>query len=188
MYFDIDNHLKLFPHSVVVIKDTRIWGCWMIGRNYQPEKPYFGAYPPKYLERVMSLFPEEYRILHLFSGSLQPESPNEWTYDINPEVNPDCCGNAEDVGDYFPDGYFDLILADPPYSKKAADVYGYKLPRFDRVLHECRKIIRSGGMIVWLSSAVPMYTRSEFRLAGLVLLFTGTHRILRGVTFLEAVE
>jgi len=54
---------------------------WMLGNNYSNHSAYYGAYAPQYLRRVLSMFPDAKKTLHLFSGSLPPG--NHVRFDCN---------------------------------------------------------------------------------------------------------
>ena len=60
------------PDSRVHLEGRNLSGVWMIGNNYKNKSRLYGAYPPGYVERIMTLFRNPKRILHLFSGSLPP--------------------------------------------------------------------------------------------------------------------
>lgn len=188
---DIKNHLKEFPRSVMVEKDDRIWGWWMIGNYYKRKEGYHGEYPPRYLERVYSLFPGFKKVLHLFSGSLKlPQDGVEVTFDANPNVGAHVVGNANELSKYFGKGEFDLIVADPPYSKEDAEKYGYK-PNKLKVIRECRKICAKWGHLVWLDTMRPIYSKEDWYLDGMISLdamtpgYSGDDWYLEGVIPLD---
>ena len=60
-----------YPGSHLVCVNNCISGVWMLGNNYKGSG-YYGAYPPQYVRRIMSLFPDARNVMHLFSGSLHP--------------------------------------------------------------------------------------------------------------------
>lgn len=121
------NFAKNFPkYSPLVVHNNRLYGFWLIGRWYASNRSFYGSYPPSYLARVRSLFPDCERVLHLFSGSLQDVRLNEVTYDIKPEFSPTICDDARNLLQHFKQGEFDLILADPPYEIKDFEKYGCK--------------------------------------------------------------
>lgn len=184
MKLDLERHLGLFPNSAVQIVGGRLYGCWMIGNNFKAANGYYGEYPPGFVARVKSLFSPFARTLHLFSGSMRPQV-NEVTFDINPDCNPTVCGDSAKLREYFWPKFFDLIIADPPYSKKDAERYGHPMPNVWKTVRECYEILIPGGYLVWLSTRAPMYSKKQFRLAGLIQLYTGTNRLYRGVMFLE---
>jgi hypothetical protein len=181
MRHDIENHLSQFPHSVVVETEGRLYGHWVIGNNYRAAADYHGAYPNKYLERVLSLFPNYENVLHLFSGGLKTDEPTHWTFDINPETNPNRVGSANRLSEYFPQVKFDLILADPPYDKANAKIYGYPMPNIPKVFREMRKVVNKDALVVWLCTRKPMYSNEDWEWMGTIALDCGTNRLFRGV-------
>lgn len=184
--WDISNHIKAFPHVAVTVQDDRLYAFWQIGNYYKRANGYHGEYPPSYMERVMSLFPHRDSILHLFSGSVKREG--EVSFDINPGLDPDIVGSAEELSKYFEEDTFDLILADPPYTTKdAEDHYGYKMPRKNIVMQQIRKVIAPHGVLVWLDIRRPMYRKEEWRWAGTISLDCGTNRLFRGAFLFEPI-
>jgi hypothetical protein len=173
--------MSQFPHSVMGEYEGRLWGHWMIGNNYRAAADYHGAYPNKYMERVLSLFPGYAPILHLFSGGLTQEHLLEWTFDINPDTNATVVGNANHLSDYFKDVKFEMILADPPYDKENAKIYGYPLPNIPKVFREMRKVVTDDAVVVWLCTRKPMYSNEDWEFMGTIGLDCGTNRVFRGI-------
>lgn len=182
--YNIANHQKTFPHAALTIQDNRLFGVWMIGAYYKRTAPYHGSYPPTFLKRVKSLFPDNTKILHLFSGMVKKE-PGETTFDINPKLGPDVYGNAEELSRYFPSNFFNLVISDPPYSSKDAAIYGTKMPRTFKVMQELAKIVTIGGYVVWLCTSPPLYRKIEWDLKGIIGLHTGTNRVFRCVVIMQ---
>lgn len=178
---DIENHLKHFPNAVMVEKNGRIWGSWVIGNSYKSPKPYYGTYPPSYLDRVLTLIPNCGKILHLFSGVVE----GGHTFDINPANKPDTVGDAERLSDYFEPDSYQLVLADPPYTKSDAIKYGYKLPVTYKVFRELHKIVCRGGLVVWLCTRIPMWRKEQWFMKGLISVYVGTNKVFRAAVILE---
>jgi hypothetical protein len=185
--WDISNHLASFPHSVLMEKEDRLWGCWMIGNYYKREIPFHGAYPPKYLERVYSLFPKHQgRVMHLFSGSLKDD-----TYcrvDTNVSLLADVAQNAEllvkEHFDYCPKHKrppFNLVIADPPYSKADANIYGTNMPTSHKVFRSLYDLVEKDGLVVWLSTRRPINSSKQWEFKGIISLDCGSNRLLRGI-------
>ncbi len=147
-------------HAWLQASDSWLWGIWSIGNNYKGSG-YHGSYPPGYLKRVMSMFPDAENILHLFSGSLD-ESVSGDRFDINPSLKPDICGDAHDLSNLVNKSY-DLIIADPPYTEEDANKYGVSLVNRNKVLKECIKILDKGGYIIWLDMTLCMYKKEELK-------------------------
>lgn len=190
MNFDVKNHKKEFPHAAVQIVEGRLYGVWMQGNFYKRKVEFHGAYPPSYIDRVFSLFPNRKSVLHLFSGSVAADPCRntvvEYTLDISSEFNPDVVGKAEEVDHFFPPESFDLGLADPPYTTTDAAIYGHPMPNIPKVTRALRQVMKKGGIVAWISTKPPMYRKVEWDLAGLVMFHVGTNRAVRCVTFLRA--
>ncbi len=187
--FDIQNYHDVFhyaPISLWLSNDDSVYGCWKIGNYYSRagNSKFHGAYPRTYLERVFALFPNRNRILHLFSGQLDPESPNETTFDINPLNFPDVVGESEEVHKHF-QKKFDLVLADPPYTKEDAEIYGYKMPNKPKVMRSLAKIVKPGGVLVWLDIFLPMYRKEEWISIGFITLVISTNHKIRTVCLFQ---
>jgi len=179
---DIQNHLKEFPNAVMTEVNGRVYGHWIIGNSYKSPKPYYGTYPPSYLDRVFSLIHDHGPVLHLFSGA---QTEGGTTFDINASLNPDICGDAEKLSEYLPPDSVGLCLADPPYSAIEAKHYGTKNPVTYKVFRELYKVIEKGGLVVWLCTRIPMWRKEEWFLRGLIGLFVGTNKVYRAVVILE---
>lgn len=169
-----ENYQKAFPKFPPLRYDDRwIDGVWVMGNNYKGSG-YYGAYPPSYLKRMASLFPDKKNILHLFSGSL-PKG-DYIRFDVNPLLG-DVCGNAENVDTYFLKK-FDLVYADPPYSKEDAEKYGYPMPNRSKVLKAVHNILAPNGCVVWLDTVLPMFSKQDYHLFGLIAIVRSTnHRV-----------
>lgn len=188
MNFDIENHRKEFPHTAVQIVEGRLYGIWMIGNNYKRPNGYYGEYPPHYVDRVRSLFPDKTHMMHLFSGSIQSSDPDEWTVDVQETgFYPMTVCRAEEVHTKFKPDAFNIVLADPPYSPADAKAYGTKMPNIPAVLRSLHHVVTPGGVVVWLSTRPPMYRKDEWSLAGVVGLHCGTNRSFRSIIFLEKI-
>lgn len=194
MQLDIENHIKEFPNSVAMFKQGRWYFHFFLGQNYKSKTGYYGSYPPGFLPRIRSLFPGEKRILHLFSGSVDDSdklSHEEWTVDINQELCPDVCCKAEDVAQHFEEGFFSLVFSDPPYDKINSEKYGYKMPNVPKVFRELHKIVRPGGIVVWLSTVPPLCRTRQpgamWRLVGVASVRVSQGKVIRNVDFLERI-
>jgi len=187
-------YAKAFPqwtasHLVVAHQQTkdgdRIWmnGNWTLGNDYRNRSKLYGAYPNGYLNRMMSLFPDAEKVLHLFSGSLPPG--NYTRVDL---IQPaDVKANAEQLSKHFKAGEFDLCLADPPYSKEDAKKYGTKMVNRKKVLHELYKVVRPGGYVVWLDTSYPMFLSTEFHVCGFVTIVRCTNHRYRVAAIFQRV-
>ena len=154
-------------------------GVWFLGNDYRNKTPYYGAYPPRYLDRVNALFPEpDLDVLHLFAGSV---TPGRYTrLDLNPALSPDVVGSAEKLSTLFPPDSFDLVFADPPYSKADAERYATPMPNRKKVLEQIHEVIRPGGYVVWLDTVWPQISKSRLRLVGFISIVRSQNHRLRG--------
>lgn len=157
-----DLYRKAFPKYKPLRVDER-WmdGIWFMGNQYKGSG-YYGSYPPGYLKRIMSMFPDAEKILHLFSGSL-PSCKEYFTFDINDNLEADVIGDAHSLSHYFDlRKKFDLVLADPPYSEEDSLHYGVPMLNRNQVLKECCKIIKKGGFLLWMDQILPMYRKTDW--------------------------
>lgn len=198
-----NNYKLTFPDypEPVVGSDNRIQGTWILGNNYRNKTEYYGAYPPSYLKRVYSLFPDiipntDKKLLHLFSGSIDETNVQckEIRFDrkklIELEkitVKPDVVGNAEKLSNYFTEK-FDLILADPPYSEEDAKRYGTSLISRNKVVKEAHKILKPNGFLVWLDQVLPMYRKTEFAIRGAIGIVRSTNHRFRMMIMFQKLE
>ena len=185
-------------------------GAWCIGACYRNPNPLHGAYPHGYLERVHAMFPDARRVLHAFSGGLTERGAIDalgWpiTHDLDrsiqmlalglelqlvdqhgpedgrhPTWQGDVCAMPEDWA-----GRFDLVLADPPYSSKDAEVYGTPMPNRAKVMRALARVTRPGGNLVWLDTRWPMHRKDQWRCWGHVALVRSTNHRVRLVSMFE---
>jgi hypothetical protein len=180
------NYNKTFPDWPRLIADKGfILGTWMIGNNYKNKVEFYGGYPPSFLKRVMSLFPDipAKNVLHLFSGSLSEQGIEGTTFDIDPKLKPDMCGDAEKLSEFFPPNSQKLIASDPPYSSEDAEHYGHPLVNRNKVVKECISVLEPGAFLVWLDQVYPMYRNTELKLIGTIGLIRSTNHRVR-MTFI----
>ena len=168
---------RAFPNWPAPRADERwIDGIWILGNNYKGSG-YYGSYPPGYLKRIMAMFPDAERVLHLFSGSLPPGDYDR--LDINPKLKPEICADAERLSEFVKPGYYDLILADPPYSEEDASHYGYPLVNRNKVVKEVAKVLRKGGYLIWLDQVLPMFSKKELLFCGAIGIIRSTNHRFR---------
>jgi SAM-dependent methyltransferase len=180
-------YAKAFPqypdsHLHMGQDDTRFYGMWFGGQNYKSKVKFYGTYPAGYLKRVEAFFPDAEVVLHLFAGAVEP---GDYTrFDLHPDRG-DVHGDAEKLSDHFDEESFDVIYADPPYSQADQEKYipGQKMVNRKKVLHECAKVLKPGGFVVWLDQVMPMFTKREFSLAGSVGFVRSTNHRFRVITF-----
>lgn len=163
--------------------DRWLCGVWILGNDYKGTA-FYGSYPPNYVKRVMSLFPDAERVLHLFSGSL-PSGPYV-RFDINGQG--DVTGDAHKLSSYFKPGQFDLILGDPAYSHEDSEHYGQPLIQRNTVLKECATILEPGGFLVWLDQVLPMFKKDTFHLCGAIGIVRSTNHRFRVASFFRKLQ
>lgn len=186
----MDKHFRDFPHSVLTVKEGRLYGIWVIGNNYKRKENYYGEYPPTFVARVMSMLPDNLitdNTLHLFSGSVKKRINNEILFDSNADTNADVVGNTEKLNNYFDPDKFGLVLADPPYSAKDAEVYGFKMPRTHLVMRGLANVCKKGALVVWLCTRPPIYSSEHWFMAGIIGVYTGTNRVFRSTMLFERI-
>jgi hypothetical protein len=170
---------KFAIQAPLMATERWLYGIWMIGNNYQNAMQYYGEYPPSYLKRVYSLFPDikSEEILHLFSGSLVETEKGD-RFDINPTLHPTYLGNAEHLSNIVKKKY-KLICADPPYTQEDAEHYGQPLVNRNTVVKECAKILEKDGYLVWLDMAYPMFSKQILQLIGTIGIIRSTNHRFR---------
>jgi len=175
-----DSHLYLGED------DKRIYGMWFGGQNYRGSS-YYGAYPPNYLPRVTSMFPDCAPVLHLFSGSL-PHSADYIRFDLKGALDPDVIGNAHELSGHFPENHFGIIYADPPYTDEDASKYGTPAVNRNTVLKECQKVLKPGGFIVWLDQVLPMFRKDRVQMVRSIGFVRSTNHRFRVVTIFKKLK
>lgn len=129
------------------------------------------------------MFPDCKKILHLFSGSVQQDD----TFDISDKYNPSYVGDAYNLSKIVKQKY-DLIYADPPYSKEDAKKYGTKMIKRYDVVRECVQVMDDGGFLVWLDQVYPMYRKKELKLVGVIGIIRSTNHRVRTAFIFRKVE
>jgi len=83
------------------------------------------------------------------------------------------------------DNQFNLIMADPAYSKEDAEHYGRPLCNRKKVLAECHRMLTVGGYLVWLDQSIPMYSKLYWNWVGVVSVFRSTNHRVRAAFFFQ---
>ena len=146
----------------------------------------YGQYPSTFLLRALALFPnlDESRILHCPSGIVTGPGV---TVDIKSHA-PGCpaiLASADALP--FPDGSFDLYLADPPYSDKDRKQYGTKHFPFQAFMRESLRVLSSGGYLGLLHLWPPPINRRYWRTRGIFAVVTGPNKRVRAFTLLRRI-
>jgi len=178
----IDNyHKKYDKYSKLIINRDVIEGIWVMGNNYTTKTDLYGAYPYGYLERIHTLYPLiKGKTLHLFSGSL-PDSEYYDKVDYNTGID------AESMSDIIPNDFYELILADPPYSVEDCDHYGCCMVKRNVVFKECLKVLKKGGILIWLDQVLPNYKKTEFNIVARIGMVKSTNHRFRVITIFKKV-
>ena len=178
------DYSRVFP-TRPPLHATPAWleGVWMIGNTYRRKVGYHGEYPPSFLDRVLVLFGDLVPRLHAFSGSVH--DPGGRSVDLRPELRPDVVATVLRLP--FRTNSFGLAIADPPYTNADAERYGCPPVNKRLALKELARVVRPGGAIIWLDIRVPVYARARTRLVGMILLYTGSNRVIRTASILEVV-
>lgn len=174
-----------FPDSHLIASDRWLQGTWILGNDYKGSG-YYGSYPPGYLKRMQSIFPDVKAVLHLFSGSLpQQATRNAVTVDVRTtdQVKPGIRASALHLP--FREGSFDGVYADTPYSLVDAGHYGTSMPNRKQVLREVHRVVRPGGFLIWLDTVLPMYRKEMWCWCGAIALWRSTNHRVRGVSIFE---
>jgi len=182
----IENYNKRFPdYDPIIEHNNKIYGFWLIGRWYASDTSLYGSYPPSYLRRIMTLFPDCYKILHLFSGTLIGDGEYVTTYDINPGYKPNICDDTRNLLNHFESDTFELILADPPYQKRDFEVYKCKPFNKPKVVKDCSLIIKEHGFLVWMDTIMPTFSKEDWNLAGAIALLQSTNHRIRIISIFQ---
>lgn len=175
-----------FPTSLSIGDDGRVFGIWVMGNNYQVATQYYGGYPHGYLARVKALFPDKYKVLHLFSGKVDVTIMPGATVDISPEVSPTWVDDAQTLHKV-PLGHYDLVMADPPYSVEDAEHYGTSMVKRNTVMRALGQRLTSGAHVVWLDQVLPMYRKTDFIVEAYIGMVKSTNHRFRVITIFRKI-
>jgi len=142
-----------------------------------------GGYPLKFVEWALDEMDcnDPAQVLHLCSGSMVTGV----TVDIRPETTPDIVADCRDVP--LPDGSFDFVMADPPYSAEYAEnLYGtgHAYPTPYQVTREAMRLLRPGGKFGLMHTQVPTI-RKPVRILGVYGITMGCGYAIRAWTLME---
>jgi len=121
--------------------------------------------------------------LHLFGGSAP-----DW-----PRVDSDPESGAEFVQDAFAPppseqlGLYDVVLADPPYTKKFSGDWGVEQPSPKAILEAARLWTHPGGLIAMLHILVPARPKWAEREA-IIGVLSGPHNVIRCLSVFRLTE
>lgn len=161
-----------------------LYGTWEIGNDYRNKTGFYGTFPPRFLDRLMALFPEVGAdVLHAFSGAL-PAGPYV-RLDLHPGRGADVVGNVYDVRALFAGRSFRLIVADPPYT--APDAKRYQVPMVNkrRAVAALAEVAAPGSFLAWLDTSWPQHRKSQWQTVGRILIQRSTNHRARVLHLFE---
>lgn len=170
-----------FPKALFESGDGRVVGLWVMGNDYRVKSKFYGGYPAGYLRRIKALFPEKKEVLHLFAGKVDTAAFPGKTVDIRPDLKPDYLDDAHTLTKV-PLNTFDLVMADPAYSKEDTLHYGTPMIQRNRVMRTLGAGLSSGCHVVWLDQVLPMYRKREFAVDAYIGMVKSTNHRFRVIT------
>lgn len=159
-----------------------IYGVWCVGQDYRNKTKFYGSFPPRFLDRVLALFPdvEPSSVLHVFSGSL-PAGP--YTRCDSKQAAELSCSVYD-----LPSATrarFDLVIADPPYSSADAAQYGTPMINRGRAMRAIAAVTFPGGFLAWLDTCWPIHSKSQWLTVGRILVQRSTNHRARVLSIFE---
>jgi hypothetical protein len=165
-----------------------LYGTWLGGQDYRNKSTFYGQYPPRYLDRVMCLFPDVAAssrvtdVLHVFSGSLPPGPYTRCDLVQPAEIQ----ANVYDLPTLGIRAFRPrLVLADPPYSKVDAKRYGTPPLDRGRAMRAIAQVTRPGGHLVWIDCVWPMHHAQQWATVGRITFIRSTNDRVRLVSIFE---
>ncbi len=175
-----ENYRRLIGIPYLGYENGWVYGTWFIGNNYEKKTDYYGAFQGNFLKRIAALFPDRKRVLHLFAGKVDLTAFPGDTLDIDPELAPTYCVDAETCDDV-PLHQYDFVLADPPYSASDADHYGTPMVNRNKVMKTLAAGLPSGAYLVWLDQVYPMFAKAMLKPEAVIGIVgsRGSHKVAR---------
>lgn len=161
----LPESLHLYPNG------KRFYGEWDYGQNFKNISEYKGAYSIQDLVRIKACIPDMGNLLHVFSGSI-PAGPysrldNNFAVIGAPVPGRDVVGDASEAHLYFEEDSFDVVMADPPWSKyHSEEIYNCSLVDKTKVMKSLFRVLKPGGMIIWKDFSKPIWSGTEFDYLG----------------------
>jgi hypothetical protein len=180
------NYRKLIGIPYLGHENGWTYGTWFMGNSYQKQNDYYGGYQGNFLKRVAALFPDRRRVLHLFSGKVGLDVLPGDTLDINPELEPTYCVNAETC-EGVPLADYDFTLADPPYSASDAERYGTPMVNRNAVVKTLAAGLPHGAYVAWLDQVYPMYSKELLKPEAVIGIVGSTNHRFRVLTVFRRV-
>ena len=181
----VEGYNTTFPdRPPLIYSHGWIYGVFMIGNDYRNKSTLYGAYPRGLLDRYEAMFKlDGKKVLHIFSGSLPPGPYTR----VDLLHSADIKGDVQNLSELVDTGW-DIIFSDPPYTREDSVKYGTPHPHKFKVVKECAKVLRPGGLLVWLDTAWPMFRKAELELIGTIGLIRSTNHRVRGIFIFRKVE
>lgn len=177
---NINNYnIKFNKYPKLVYDKGWIYGTWYCGTSFVKCK-FYGMYPPTFLDRLMSIFPSAQNVLHCPSGTVNNNGDVTVDCIVDEQRKPMIRADASCLP--FKNNSFDLIISDPPYSKKDSEIYGCDSFPLGKMIKESYRILKPGGYLCMLHIYYPSYRRKDFDLQGLITVITGFMRQTRIVS------
>jgi SAM-dependent methyltransferase len=176
MLIDVDNCNRTHRRYPITVRDKNwIYGVWYCGTAFTKVKLH-GQYPPTFLKRALSLFPQANDVLHCPSGTIVGHGV---TVDrvVDEVRRPMVQADARSLP--FADSSFDLFLSDPPYTSEDSLRYGCPPFPLHAMMREAKRVLRPDGYLGVLHTYYPSYRRKEWQLVGLIAVVTGFQRATR---------
>ena len=180
---DVQACNAAFPRYPVTMEDKGwVYGVWYCGTSWDKVRLH-GQYPPTFLKRALSLFPEAKDVLHCPSGTVTHGTTVDLMRDDvrQPQIQADASSLP------FADASFDLWLSDPPYTTEDSKKYGCKPFPLGKMVKEAHRVVRPGGYLGILHTYYPSYRRGMWNLRGLIAVVTGFQRATRMFSIFERI-
>ena len=165
-----------------------IHGFWFTGGGNVSD--FYGSYQTEYLNRVQCMFPDftgAKEVVHLFSGSLPPGPYTRVGMDPTGKYKSDFECDAHKLASFLPFNP-SLIYADPPYSIEDSEHYQNSMVNRAIILEQCGLVLKSGGYVVWLDQALPVFSNNNLQLVGAIGFVRSTGNRFRLVSIFRKVE
>jgi hypothetical protein len=144
-------------------------------------------------ERILALYPDCKRTLHLFSGTIPPNPRHRTiTYDIAPKVlgriRPTICDDVRNILKHRRQiRPVDLTVADPPYDPGDFERYGQEPFGKPEVIRNLGVIMRPGTHLAWLDIRIPVFNAKTWKLLGQIGFAVNLNTRVRMLTMLQHV-
>lgn len=178
---------RRFPrYAGFIVHNGRIYTTWIVAAAAVPQNraEHYGAFPPHLLERIMALFPDKRRVLHLFAGTARTEGAI--TYDVDGTHGPTIRDDVRNLLAHRDElRGVELVVADPPYEDR--DFAKYGTSPFDKqaCIRDLAEVLEPGACLAWLDVRAPAYSGEKWDLIGYAGAVVGLNTRMRVLTMLE---